>query len=256
VNLSILLWLRRNPHHWIERQASARKGVSLIYGHDRSSRAQRATIIVAETVFAGVALWILLLGGIETVGSWFGFTGAVALPFRRLVLFLFVVVTYVRMTLMITVLLKRNVGWEEAVAVPLAFFLYYVVLSVLGGLRAAPFGALDGVALALFASGATANTLSELLRHRWKRDPRNQGKLYTGGLFRYSRHVNYFGDILWVSGWALFTRNPWSAIIPALLFCMFAFYNVPLLDRHLAAKYASEFQAYRRGTKGLIPFVF
>ena len=115
----------------------------MIYGHDRSSRAQRATIIVAETVFAGVALWILLLGGIETVGSWFGFTGAVALPFRRLVLFLFVVVTYVRMTLMITVLLKRNIGWEEAVAVPLAFFLYYVVLSVLGGLRAAPFAALN-----------------------------------------------------------------------------------------------------------------
>jgi protein-S-isoprenylcysteine O-methyltransferase Ste14 len=228
----------------------------MIYGNKSSSRAQRLTIVATETVFAAVALWILLLGGIETVGSWFGVAGAIAPPFRRLVLFLFVAVTYVRMTLMITVLLKRSIGWEEAVAVPFAFFLYYVVLSILGGLRAAPFGAPDVVALVLFAAGASVNTISELLRHRWKRDPRNTGKLYTGGLFRYSRHVNYFGDILWVSGWALFTRNPWSAIIPAFLFCMFAFYNAPLLDRHLAAKYGDEFQAYRKRTMGLVPFLF
>jgi protein-S-isoprenylcysteine O-methyltransferase Ste14 len=228
----------------------------LIYGKGHSSRAQRATIIAAETLFAAAALWILLLGGIETIGSWFGFTGAVAPLSRRLVLFLFVAVTYLRMTVMITVLLKRSIGWEEAVAVPFAFFLYYVLFSVLGGLRPVPFGAVDVVAVGLFAIGAVLNSLSELLRHRWKRDPRNKGRLYTGGLFRLSRHINYFGDIVWVSGWALFTHNPWSAAMPALLFCMFAFYNAPLLDRHLAAKYGAEFQDYRQRTKGLVPLLF
>jgi hypothetical protein len=126
----------------------------MIYGHEPSSTARRATIVTAETVLAAVALWILLLGGIDVIDSRFGFRFAVAPLFRRLVLFLFVVLTYVRMTTMITVLLKRSIGWEEAIAVPFAFLLYYVVFSPLGGFRDATFGALDVAALALFAIGA------------------------------------------------------------------------------------------------------
>jgi hypothetical protein len=38
------------------------------------------------------------------------------------------------------------------------------------------------------------NGLSELQRYRWKRQPQNAGRLYTGGLFAYARHINYFGD--------------------------------------------------------------
>ena len=67
--------------------------------------------------------------------------------------------------------------------------------------------------------------------------------------------MNYFGDLIWVSAWALFTGNPWSAIIPVFLFCFFAFYNAPILDKHLAEKYGAPFEAYRKRTKGLIPFV-
>ena len=227
----------------------------MICGGSQSSFAQRVAIITAETVCAAFALWILHLGGIETANSWFGHRLEAALPFRRLVLFLFVVVTYIRMTVMIIVLLKRSIGWEEAVSVSFAFLIYYVGFSLLGAFEAAPFGILDGIAIALFALGAGINTTSELLRHLWKRDPRNGAKLYTGGLFRYSRHINYFGDVVWVSAWALFTRNPWSAVIPVLLFCMFAFYNVPLIDKHLSGKYGRAFEAYRKRTKGLIPFI-
>jgi hypothetical protein len=42
-----------------------------------------------------------------------------------------------KVTLMIAVLPKRIIGWEEAIAVPFAFLLYYVVFSLLGGFRAA-----------------------------------------------------------------------------------------------------------------------
>jgi protein-S-isoprenylcysteine O-methyltransferase Ste14 len=69
-----------------------------------------------------------------------------------------------------------------------------------------------------------------------------------------SRHINYFGDLVWVSAYALLTRNPWSIVIPMLLFVFFRLYNAPQLDRHLREKYP-EFAAYERTTKMIIPFV-
>ena len=40
-------------------------------------------------------------------------------------------------------------------------------------------------------------------RARFKKDSKNQGKPYTGGLWATSRHINYFGYMLWRSGYAL-----------------------------------------------------
>ncbi|MGR5960169.1 DUF1295 domain-containing protein [Bacillus cereus] len=39
------------------------------------------------------------------------------------------------------------------------------------------------------------NTVSELLRKSFKDNPVNQGKLYTGGLFKYAIHINYLGGL-------------------------------------------------------------
>jgi protein-S-isoprenylcysteine O-methyltransferase Ste14 len=227
----------------------------MIYGNAGSSFSQRATIVGGQTIIAVIAIWILVLGGIGTINVWLGTHLSVAPLSRRIVLLVFLVVTYLRITLMVAVFLKRNIGWQEAAAIPSGFALYYLGFSLLGGTRPVPFGSLDVVAIVLFAIGAATNTVGELLRHTWRTDPANRGRLYTGGLFRYSRHANYFGDIVWVSAWALLTRNPWSAIIPVFLFCMFAFYNVPLLDKHLAEKYGTDFETYRKRTKGLIPFL-
>ncbi|MEO8413133.1 MAG: DUF1295 domain-containing protein [Ginsengibacter sp.] len=100
------------------------------------------------------------------------------------------------------------------------------------------------------------NTFSELLRSAWKKNPSNKGKLYTGGLFKYPMHINYFGDLLWVSGYALVTGNGYSIFIVIFLFCFFAFYNIPMLDKHLASKYGVAFEGYKRRTKKLVPFVY
>jgi protein-S-isoprenylcysteine O-methyltransferase Ste14 len=228
----------------------------MIYGNSGSSRAQRSVIVGGETAFAILAGWLLVGNGLPVVDSWLGIPAASGDAARRLALFLFVIATYLRMTVMITVFLKRSIGWEEAISVPVGFGVYFVGYALLGGARSVPFGALDVVGIVLFLAGAALNTTAELLRHRWRRDPSHRGKLYTGGLFRFSRHVNYFGDVVWVAGWALVTRNPWSAIVPVFLFCMFAFYNVPRLDSHLARKHGAEFQAYRSRTRGLVPFLF
>ncbi|MEO6832998.1 MAG: hypothetical protein ABI378_10855 [Chitinophagaceae bacterium] len=61
---------------------------------------------------------------------------------------------------------------------------------------------------------------------------------------------------LWIPNNALFIKNWYSASIPVLLFCFFAFYNAPKLDKYLAEKYGKGFEEYARKTKMLVPFLY
>ncbi|MEO7044064.1 MAG: DUF1295 domain-containing protein, partial [Ferruginibacter sp.] len=154
------------------------------------------------------------------------------------------------------VFIKRKIPWAEAFNIPVAFALYYIGFTMLGYSNGSTLGIFDVVGIILFVAGSCINTLAELLRYNWKKNAANNGHLYTEGLFKYSMHINYFGDLLWVSGYALVTGNIYSALIVAFLFCFFAFYNIPMLDKHLSVKYFDEFNGYKRKTKKLIPFVY
>lgn len=134
--------------------------------------------------------------------------------------------------------------------------LYYWGFPLFAGPTSGSVGAVEYVGVALFLVGSFLNTGSELLRDSWKKVPEHQGKLYTEGLFRHSMHINYFGDVVWVVGLAFMTANPWSATVPVFLFVFFAFYNAPMLDRHLAEKYGEQFVQYRVRTKRIVPFIF
>ncbi|KAK7954088.1 hypothetical protein PG996_014974 [Apiospora saccharicola] len=55
----------------------------------------------------------------------------------------------------------------------------------------------------LYAAGITIETLSEYQRMRFKQAARNQGKVCKVGLWRWARHINYFGYALWRGGYAM-----------------------------------------------------
>ena len=134
--------------------------------------------------------------------------------------------------------------------------MYYIGYSMLGGIKDTPINGLDYLGVFLFLSGSTINTVSELLRNAWKKDERNKGKIYTEGLFKYAIHINYFGDVVWVIGFAVITSNLWSAIIPLILISMFVFYNIPMHDKYLRGKYKDAFIQYEKNTKKLVPFLY
>ena len=100
------------------------------------------------------------------------------------------------------------------------------------------------------------NSYAEFQRHAWKLRLENRGKLYTAGLFRYSRHPNYLGDVLSFSGVCLFTGRWFTGIVPALMLCGFVFVNIPVLDAHLRDHYGSAFDEYARRTRKLAPFIY
>ena len=157
---------------------------------------------------------------------------------------------------MMVFLLQRKMPWEESISVPLAFALYYVGYPLFVLSTSRPIDGLDYFAVALFVIGCVINSGGEILRNQWKKKSQNKGKIYTEGFFKYSRHINYFGDILWVSAYAIITKNVWSITIPVFLFCFFAFYNSPKLDKYLKEKYGKDYDEYARKTKMLIPFIY
>ena len=100
------------------------------------------------------------------------------------------------------------------------------------------------------------NTYSEYTRYIWKKQDKNKGNLYTEGLFKFSMHINYFGDIILFTGVALITLRFSMLFIPLAMAMNFIFIIIPRLDKYLAQKYGVEFQEYADKTKKLIPGVY
>lgn len=76
-----------------------------------------------------------------------------------------------------------------------AVLAWIVSLPVAAGMHAldAP-GFLAGLGVALWALGLFFETVGDLQLAAFKRDPENRGKVMDRGLWRYTRHPNYFGD--------------------------------------------------------------
>ena len=92
---------------------------------------------------------------------------------------------------------------------------------------------------------------------RLKREPGNRGRIMTAGLWRYSRHPNYFGEaLMWwgICVLALTAGSGWAALASPLLitFLLRFVSGVPMLERKYGGN--AEFQAYARRTNAFIPW--
>jgi steroid 5-alpha reductase family enzyme len=222
-----------------------------LYGQKGPSWTQKSWIVGAELALLAASYLVLfgsLLRGVRA------FDDSPSLP-RNLTLFAFNLIVFARFLLTLFVFLERRIPWQEAFSIPVAFAMYLGGFPLLARPSSVRFGPLEVVGIALFLVGSFVNTYSEHQRRRFKRRRGNEEKLYTGGLFSLSMHPNYFGDLLWVSGYACVTRNPFAWAIPAFLFFFFYFYNIPKLDQHLGQHYGATFVAYRRRTRRLVPFL-
>jgi protein-S-isoprenylcysteine O-methyltransferase Ste14 len=223
-----------------------------LYGQQSRSLPQKFIILASEIILV-VASYLVLFDGLLAGVRAFGTRPEET---RNVVLFAFNLVTLCRFLLTLFVFLRRKIPLEETFSVPLAFALYLLGFPLLARGAEVPFGASDIFGVGLFLVGGILNTFSEHQRHVFKRDPHNRGKLYDKGLFSLSIHVNYFGDLLWVTGYAFVTHNLYAFLIPVLLFCFFQLFNIPKLDAHLREHYGESFVDYERSTKRFVPFLF
>lgn len=81
-------------------------------------------------------------------------------------------------------------------------------------------GLLDAAGAAVFGMGLAFEAVADAQLARFLADPRNRGGVMQGGLWRYSRHPNYFGDFLVWCGLgigSLATGAWWALAGPALM---------------------------------------
>jgi len=89
----------------------------------------------------------------------------------------------------------------------------------------------------LYVLGLFVEWYCEVQRKRFKQDPANKGKLYTGGLFGLARNINYGGYTIWRVGYSIICAGlPWGVGVGMFLFGDFAARAVPYLETHLKEK--------------------
>jgi steroid 5-alpha reductase family enzyme len=116
--------------------------------------------------------------------------------------------------------------------------------------------------IAIWSVGFAIEVAADAQKQRFRRDPANHGRFISSGLWAWSRHPNYFGEIvLWVgvalvaapslAGWQWVTML--SPVFVAVLLTRVS--GIPLLERRGKQRWGSDpaYQAYLAATPVLVP---
>ncbi len=118
-------------------------------------------------------------------------------------------------------------------------------------------GLLDFTGLAVWLIGFVFEALGDRQLARFKANPANKGKVLATGLWRYTRHPNYFGDAAVWLGYALICASAGSYIpllgAALMIFLIIKVSGVSLLEKTLKNN-KPEYQEYIRKTSPFIPW--
>lgn len=99
--------------------------------------------------------------------------------------------------------------------------------------------------------------LSDSQMQNFKKNQTDKTKLINVGLWKYSRHPNYLGEILMWWGVYLFYADAYGLnlyiLAPLLMTAMFLFISIPLLERKIL-KTRPHYRVYQKEVSMLIPF--
>ena len=176
-------------------------------------------------------------------------------------------------------ILKRNLGkpedfryvamrkaWGKWV-IPTAFLRVFMLQGILMLIIAYPIvmnnatikgslGALEIIGLVIWIVGFIFEALGDKQLKDFISDKKNKGHIMKNGLWKYTRHPNYFGEAtMW---WGIFIISLTSdsgivGIISPIVITLLLLYvsGVPMLEKHY--KDNKEFQAYAKVTSKFIP---
>jgi steroid 5-alpha reductase family enzyme len=135
-------------------------------------------------------------------------------------------------------------------------------LAAITTTRREPLGLVELVGLAVWAAGIGIEAVADSQKSRFRSDPGNKGRFIASGLWAWSRHPNYFGEIvLWagvaliavpvLAGWQWVTLV--SPVFVALLLTRVS--GVPILERRADETWGGQpdYEAYKARTPVLVP---
>ncbi|MEM7666222.1 MAG: DUF1295 domain-containing protein [Pseudomonadota bacterium] len=126
----------------------------------------------------------------------------------------------------------------------------------------APIGAFFWVGAAIWAAGITIEAVADAQKSKFKADPSNEGDFIDVGLWKWSRHPNYFGEItLWtgilIMAIPVLSGVSWLAVISPIFVALLLtkISGINLQEEQAKERWGDdpEYQKYRENTPVLIP---
>jgi len=126
-------------------------------------------------------------------------------------------------------------------------------------LGVAPLGWLDGLAAIITLGAICIETIADMQLHRFLAT-RQPGQIIDSGLWRWSRHPNYFGELSFWWGLALFGLAAWpdgwwwQFTGAVLMTAMFAFASIPMMDKRSLER-RPEYAGHMKKVSTLVPWL-
>jgi steroid 5-alpha reductase family enzyme len=124
-------------------------------------------------------------------------------------------------------------------------------------LQPTPWHWLDIAGVALFAFGFVFEAIADAQLQRFRDDPAQRGKVLDTGLWRFSRHPNYFGECcVWWGLWLLAAAAGawWTILSPVLMtVLLLRISGVTLLEADIG-KRRPAYADYMRRTSAFVPW--
>jgi steroid 5-alpha reductase family enzyme len=164
----------------------------------------------------------------------------------------------------------RDLRARRSPAAALAFFPFFQAQAVVAALLSAPaliaafnpapaIGALELAAVALWAAAFSGEVVADRQLGAFKARPGSRGRTCREGLWRYSRHPNYFFEwLVWVA-YALFAlASPWGWLALAcpvlMLYLLFRVTGIPATEAQAVRSRGDDYRRYQATTSAFVPW--
>ncbi|MDJ0813779.1 MAG: DUF1295 domain-containing protein, partial [Woeseiaceae bacterium] len=134
-------------------------------------------------------------------------------------------------------------------------------LAVITGGVSKPLGLVGAVGIAVWLAGILIEIVADQQKTNFRKDPANKGKFISTGLWAWSRHPNYFGEILLWIGMAIVAIPvlqgwQWATLISPVFvyFLLTKVSGVPMLEDAADERWGGQddYEDYKRRTPELI----
>jgi steroid 5-alpha reductase family enzyme len=133
-----------------------------------------------------------------------------------------------------------------------------VGLPLLAGIASdAPWGPADAVGIGLWVTGFLFESIADTQLSAFKADPGSKGRVMDRGLWRYSRHPNYFGNFCmwWGIGVVALGVGAWFTLVGPVIMSVLLLRvsGVSLLESTITER-RPEYRAYQERTSSFFPW--
>ena len=135
-------------------------------------------------------------------------------------------------------------------------------LAVITSDARVPLGVVGIIGIAVWAIGMLIEIIADRQKTLFRASPENQGRFISTGLWAWSRHPNYFGEILLWTGMAIVAIPvlqgwQWATLISPIFvaFLLIKVSGVPMLEEAADKRWGGQddYERYKKATPVLIP---